>query len=392
MSKGKFLLGLIAIAALGGAAATGVFGTEQVAQWFPPLKWFTGPGAAAQSQPNAAGPRAVAVVVATAEKRKTPLNVEALGNVTPFASVALKPRIDNEIVAVHFTDGAMVKEGDLLVTLDTRALEAQLAQAQGNLARDRAQFAGAMRDVRRNTELAGKGAGPQLNVENSQTQADTFSGSIRADEATIENLKVQLSYCYIKAPITGRISQASVKVGNFARAADNVPIATINQMAPVYVTFVVPQRTLPEIRIALAEGQGDVEAIIPGDSRTAKGHVSMIENTVDPTTGMATVRATMPNSDELLWPGTLVNARLTLRTEDAVVVPSVAVQVSQQGSYVFVVKDNIAKVTPIKVGRNLGDRTVIESGLNGGEAVVIEGHLLLTNGVRVQVREPKAGA
>jgi RND family efflux transporter MFP subunit len=249
-----------------------------------------------------------------------------------------------------------------------------------------------MRDLRRNSELLFKGAGPQLNVENSQTQADTYSGSIRADAAALENLKVQLSYCYIRAPISGRISAASVKVGNFARSADLIPIATINQMAPVYVTFVVPQRNLPEIRIALAEGDAPVEAIIPGDKRRASGRVTMVENTVDPTTGMATIRATMPNDDELLWPGTLVNAQLTLRTEDAVVVPALAVQISQQGNFVFVVKDNVATVTPIKVARSLGSETVLESGLLGGEQVVTDGHLLLTNGVRIQIRARKAGA
>jgi RND family efflux transporter MFP subunit len=391
MTKGKFFLGLVAVIALGGGAAA-LFGKpDDLAQWFPPAKWLLGDRGEAKTQQNN-GPRAVAVEVVPAVKRKTPVLLEALGNVTTIASVAVKPRIDNEIVGVHFGDGAFVKQGDLLVTLDTRQLDAQLAQAEGNLARDKALLAGAMRDLRRNTDLTAKGAGPQLNVENSQTQADTYSGSIRADTAAIENLKVQLSYCVIKAPISGRISQASVKVGNFARSADLIPIATINQMAPVYVTFVVPQRNLPEIRLAIAESDAPIEAIIPGDKRRAKGRVTMIENAVDATTGMATIRATMPNDDELLWPGTLVNAQLTLRTEDAVVIPTIAVQVSQQGNFVFVVKDNVATVTPIKVSRSLGEETVISDGLSGGEQVVTDGHLLLTNGARVQIRTRKAGA
>jgi RND family efflux transporter MFP subunit len=391
MSKWKVIFGLLAVTALGGVVASGVFGKpDELAKSFPPIKWLIGEGAQAQSQP--AGPRTVAVEVATAQKRRTPVLLEALGNVTTIASVAVKPRIDSEIVGVHFSDGAFVKQGDLLITLDTRALDAQLAQAEGNLARDKAQLAGAHRDLRRNTELATKGAGPQLSVENSQTQADTFSGSIKADEALIQNLKVQLTYCSIKAPISGRISQASVKVGNFARSADPIPIATINQIAPVYVTFVVPQRNLPELRLALAEGEASVEALIPGDKRRASGRVTMIENTVDPSTGMATVRATMPNADELLWPGTLVNTQVTIRTEDAVVVPSAAIQVSQQGSFVFVIKDNVVAVTPVTVARTLSNEVVLDSGLDGGEKVVIDGQLLLTNGVRVQVRERKAGA
>ncbi len=217
---------------------------------------------AAQSQQ--AGPRPVAVEVATAVKKKTPLLVEALGNVTTIASVAVKPRIDDEIVGIHFADGAFVKQGDLLVTLDTRALQAQIAQAEANVARDQAQLEMAERDFRRYTELVGKGATPQINVDNARTQGDTLRAAIKADNAALENLKVQLSYCFIRAPISGRISQASVKVGNFARSADLVPIATINQIAPVYVTFLVSQRSLPEIRLAMAEGEATVEAVVPG--------------------------------------------------------------------------------------------------------------------------------
>ncbi|MBV9969117.1 MAG: efflux RND transporter periplasmic adaptor subunit, partial [Xanthobacteraceae bacterium] len=324
--------------------------------------------------------------------RKTPVQIEALGNVTTMASVAVKPRIDDEIVGIHFSDGAFVKKEDLLVTLDPRTLQAQIAQAEAQIGRDQAQLEMAERDQRRYTELVGKGATPQLNVDNARTAADTLRASIRADNAAVENLKVQLSFCFIRAPISGRISQAAIKVGNFARSADLIPIATINQIAPIYVTFMVSQRNLPDIRVAMAEGAAAVEAVIPGETRTATGRVSMIENTVDPTTGMATVRATMPNEDELLWPGTLVNAYLTLRTEDAVVVPSAAVQVSQQGTFVYVVKNNVAHVTPVKVARSLGSETVIESGLAENDVVVTDGHLLLTDQARVAVRERKPGA
>jgi multidrug efflux system membrane fusion protein len=392
MSRSKALFGLLVIAAAGWAVASGKFGSEELANWFPPLKWLTGDKAVAQSPEGRPGPRAVAVEVGKAVKKKTPVILEALGNVTTIASVAVKPRIDSEIVGVHFSDGAFVKKGDLLVTLDSRAIEAQIAQAEGNLARDNAQLAGAERDLRRNSELLVKGAGPQLNVENSKTQADTFSAAVKADIAALDNLKVQLSYCSIRAPINGRISQAAVKVGNFARSADTVPIATINQITPIYVTFAVPQRALPELRIAMAETGAALQAVIPGDKRLARGTITMIENTIDPTTGMATLRGTMPNEDELLWPGTLVSALVTLRIEDAVTVPTAAVQVSQQGNFVFVVRDNVATVTPVKVTRLLGDETVIESGVSDGDVVVTDGHLLLTNGVRVTVRERKAGA
>jgi RND family efflux transporter MFP subunit len=392
MNKGKFFLQLVVVLAVAGGAVAAAFGkADELAKWFPPAKWFVGEKAAAQGAGGRAGPRAVAVEVATAARQKTPVQIDALGTVTTMASVAIKTRLDNEIVGIHFTDGALVKRGDLLVTLDTRAIEAQIAQAEGTLARDQAQLDGAERDLRRNTDLLMKGAGPQLNVENSKTQADTFRAATKADLAVLENLKVQLSYCTIRAPISGRISQAAVKVGNFVRSADIVPIATINQIAPIYVTFAVPQGSLPELREALAEGDAPVEAMVPGEQQHARGGVAMIENTVDPTTGMVTVRAKMPNNDELLWPGALVSVQTTVRVEDNIVVPSDAVQVSQQGSFVYVVRDNVATVRPVMVARVLGDDTVIGSGLDEGDVVVVDGHLQLTNGARVAVRAPKAG-
>src|SRR6266849_1435903 len=391
MSRSKVLFGLLVVAVAGWAAASGRLGsTEELAKWFPPLKWFADK-AVAQSPQSGPPQRTVAVEVAKAVKKKTPVILDALGNVTTMASVAVKPRIDSEIVGIHFADGAFVKRGDLLITLDSRAIEAQIAQAEGNLARDNAQLAGAERDLRRGSELFAKGAGTQLNVENTKTQVDSFSAAVKADVAALENLQVQLSYCSIRAPISGRISQAAVKVGNFVRQADTTPIATINQLAPSYVTFAVPQRLLPELRVSIVETGASVDVTIPGDKRGARGAVAMIENAVDATTGMATVRASVPNAEELLWPGTLVSVQVTLRTEDAIVAPTAAVQVSQQGNFVYVVKDNVATVTPIKVARLLGVETVIESGLSDGDVVVTDGHLLLVNGVRVTVRERKPG-
>jgi multidrug efflux system membrane fusion protein len=403
MTKSRALFWLVAMLAVsGGAMAAGLFGNPQeVAKWFPPLKWIAGDRTAARGSGGEGSARTVAVEVARAVKRSTPLLVEALGTVTTMASVAIKTRIDNEIVRIHFTDGAYVKQGELLVTLDSRSLKAQIAQADANLARDRAQLVGAERDLRRALELTTKGAGPQTNVDNFKTQADMLAASIKADLAVLENLKVQLSYCTIYAPISGQISQAAVDEGNLVRAADTIPITTINQIAPVYVTFRVPQGVLPDMRAALARDIASVDAIIPVPGRrvgdnvqppVAHGRVTMIENTVDPTSGMATVRATMPNGDELLWPGTLVNVQATVGVDEVVIVPSLAVQVSQQGPFVFVVRDNIATLTRVKVARLLGAETVIEAGIDEGDVVVTDGHLLLTSGARVNVREPKAGA
>jgi multidrug efflux system membrane fusion protein len=346
-------------------------------------------GAVAQAPQNRPAPRPVAVEVATAVKKSTPVQIEALGTVTPIASVAIKSRIDTEITGMHFADGARVKQGDLLITLDSRTLEAQILQAEGNIARDRAQLDGAERDLKRYTELVAKSATPVTNLDNAKTQAAVYAAALKADEAMLKNLQVQLSYCQITAPISGRISAASVKVGNFVRSADLTPIATIIQTAPVYVTFPMPQVSLPALREAIVEGAPSVEAVIPGESKRAVGRIAMIENTVDATTGMVNVRATMPNETELLWPGTLVQTYLNLRSEDAVTVPSAAVQVSQSGNYVYVVRNQTAELREVKVARTLGSITVLESGVADGDIVVIDGHLQLTNGARVAIREGK---
>jgi RND family efflux transporter MFP subunit len=371
------------ILGLAGAAAIALIGI-----WIG-TRWVGRPdGAVAQGQ----GQRAISVEAATAVRKKSPVMVEALGTVTPIASVAIKPRIDSEITAIHFADGALVKQGDVLLTLDSRAVEAQIEQAEGNVARDQAQLEGAERDVRRYTDLVGKGATPVVNLDNAKTQVGVYAASKKADQAQLENLRVQLSYTTIRAPITGRISAAAVKVGNIVRTADVMPIATIIQTAPIYVSFNVPQNTLPDIRKAIAAESATVEATIAGEARRAGGAVTMVENTVDPGTGMVAVRATMPNSDELLWPGTLVTAQMTLRYEDAVVVPSSAVQVSQAGNFVFVVKDGKATYRPVKVARTHGGETALEQGLESGEVIVTDGFLQLTDGARVDVRQRPAGA
>jgi multidrug efflux system membrane fusion protein len=391
MKRWTFRLGVITVLALAayGAVTKAYWPFNGAVTW---NFWPFNNGAVAQAPNQKNAPRAVPVEVAKAEKKKVPVRIELLGTVTPMASVAVKTRIDSEITEVHFRDGVTVKQGELLFTLDSRAIEAQIRQAEGQLARDRAQLEGAQRDVRRFTELVEKGATPVTNLDNAKTQVGIYTAATKADEGTIENLKVQLSFTAIRAPITGRISMAAVKVGNYARQADPIPLATIIQAAPVYVTFALPQRNLADLRQAMANETAVIEAIVPGDTGRAHGHVTMIENTVDAVTGTVPVRATMPNGDEMLWPGTLVSVNLTLREEEGVTVPSHAVQVSQTGSFVFVVKNNAATVQPVKVARIIGDETVLESGLQGDETVVTEGHLLLTSGARVAVRAAKAGS
>jgi RND family efflux transporter MFP subunit len=274
-----------------------------------------------------------------------------------------------------------------LFTLDSRAIEAQIRQVQGVLEGAKANLEQAERDVARYSELIAKSATTQVTLNNARTQANIYRASVDSNLGQLENLNIQLGYCTIRAPISGRASMAAVKVGNFVRQADLTPLATINQTAPIYVSFTVPQRTLPDVREALAAGTATLEAIVPGTGARASGQVTMIENTVDLATGMVTIRATMPNANEVLWPGTLVNTQLTLRNEEVLTVPATAPQLSQTGTFVFVIKDDVASVRPVKVARTVDGVSVIESGLSEGEVVVTDGQLLLSTGTKVTPRK-----
>jgi RND family efflux transporter MFP subunit len=286
----------------------------------------------------------------------------------------------------------MVKQGELLFTLDSRTLEAQARQVEGLLASASANLEQAERDVGRYTELLAKGATTLVTLQNARTQVNIWRAAVESNTAQLENLKIQIGYCSIRAPISGRASMAVVKIGNQVRQTDAAPLATLIQTAPIYVTFNLPQIYLPDLRQALSNESASIDAAVPGDQRRAAGQVTMVENSVDVPTGTVPVRATMPNKDELLWPGTLVTVHLTFREENAVVVPSEAVQVSQSGTFVFVVKDGAAMVQPVSVARVWGTNSVIQKGLGGGETVVVNGQLLLSNGSKVETREAKAGS
>jgi multidrug efflux system membrane fusion protein len=374
MNRRILVIGVAAALALaGGFAATRGFGTQD--------------GTVAQAPKGKGKGAGVIVETAQAVKKKTAVRVDLLGNVTPIAQVAVKPRIDSEITQVHFDDGAMVRKGDMLFTLDHRALDAQIRQTQGVLDGAKAQLEQAKRDVERYEALVARNATTVVTLNNAKTQVNIFTAAVESNTAQLDLLRVQRDYCFIRAPITGRVSMANVKVGNYARQADAIPLATIIQVAPVYVTFALPQRNLAELRQSITNETATIQAIVPGDGRKAAGQVTMIENTVDPTTGTVPVRATMPNNDELLWPGTLVQVQLMFREEEAVAVPQSAIQVSQTGTFVFVVKDGIAEVQPVKVARTMDGDTVVASGLSGGETVVTEGQLRLSSGTRVAPRQ-----
>src|SRR5258707_2994552 len=254
----------------------GAVGIAALAAFVPRSSW-TGGGASAQGPQRA---RVISVELAKAERKPVPVDVDSIGTVTPISSVALKSRVETTIVSVHFEDGAKVSEGDLLFTLDSRQIDAQIEQAAGMLAKDQAQLEGAQRDVRRFNDLIGKGATTQVNVDNAKTQADILIGTIKADQGALDNLKVQKSYTSIRAPVSCRISAANVKIGNFVRPADTAPLAVINQMAPVYVTFAIPQRVLVDLREAMVNGSSNVIATIPSHTTSADSKIATVEHSV----------------------------------------------------------------------------------------------------------------
>jgi len=409
MKVRNFLIGVAAVLALAGGVAytqgirsaddvmalarrvQSVQSVDEAVAWVRRL-WAPAPAAAQKGKGNPQAGRVVPVEVTPVVRKKLPVQIHALGTVTPIASVAIKARLETMITAVHFADGAMVKKGDLLFTLDGRHFEAQIREVDAIITSAKAQLEQSQRDLERYSELAAKNAATQVQVNNTRTQVNIWTAAVNSNTAKLEHLRVQLGYCTIRSPITGRISAANVKAGNFVRPADVAPLATIIQIAPVYVSFTVPQRDLPEVRVALAEEKATVVVAVPGETKRATGQVTMIENTVDAATGMVVIRATMPNADEMLWPGTLVTTQLQLRIEDVVSVPSLTVQTGQAGTYVFVIKNGAAQVRPVKVARTVDHESVIESGLAPGELVATDGQLLLGNGTKVRVRNRKAGA
>jgi RND family efflux transporter MFP subunit len=348
------------------------------------------PGAANRSAAVANRPP-VPVMVDTVQKGPMAVRVDAVGMAQPVASVSLKTRVDAQIETIHVADGAYVKAGDKLVKLDSRQIEAQIKQTEANIAKDTAAVEQAERDVARLSDLFARGSGTQLNVDNAKTQLAATRATLAADEALLENQKVQLSWYTLSAPITGRVGTFTAKAGNIVRAGDNTAtgiIATIVQTSPIYVAFSIPQTSLPQVREALQNGQGEVRATPQGGQRTATGRISVIDNTIDTATGTIMIRALFENADDILWPGQLCNVRVNLRTEaDTVSIPRTATQSGQAGNFVYVVDNGVARMRPVKVGRFQDGRDVIVDGLQGGETIVSDGALLLIDGARVEIRK-----
>jgi multidrug efflux system membrane fusion protein len=347
---------------------------------------------AQQQQSKKKGPSIVAVTAAKAERKDVPYRVESLGTVQPLVTVSVRSRVDSQVLKVHFEDGARVNAGDLLFTLDSRAIDAQILQAEATLDRDRAQLEKAMRDVDRIAGLAAKGTLSKVQEADARTNVAVLRATVAQGEANLQNLRVQRSYYEVRAPVGGRVGLSGVRIGSIVRSADSgTPLATINQLSPIYIAFGVPERFIPDLRAA--GDKATVEVALQNEYSVTGGKVAFIENTVDSQTGTILVRATFPNEDERLWPGALASARVTLRVDpNLVTVPTEAVQIGQRGTFVFVVENNVAKVRPVKVTRTFDGESVIGEGLNGGETVVTDGQLALRDGGRVDIKQRAAGS
>lgn len=356
--------------------------------------WYETRHAGSQSQTAKAdaapaGARAVPVVTRKVAVQAVPEQIVTIGSVQPIAAIAIKARVDSVVETVNFTEGQEVKAGDTLFTLDSRALEAQLRQAQANLERDRANLEKAKGDVRRYAELVRTSAISRTTFDAAVATADALEGTVKADLAAIEAAKVSLSFTRIAAPMDGRTGTVNAKVGTMVRAADTNPLVTLTQLRPINVSFNIPERHLPAIRAAMEAGTLPVTASIAGSrGETAEGKLSFVDSQVDQQTGTILVKGEFPNADTRLWPGQFVDTVLTLRVEpDALTIPDLAVQTGQRGRFVYVVKaDETVEVRPVTVERTHGGLSIIASGLQAGERVVVDGQSRLSPGAKVTER------
>jgi multidrug efflux system membrane fusion protein len=344
-----------------------------------------------KKDPRGSGAKeAVPVTVGTAARQDVPVDVQAIGHVDPYSTVSVKARVGGEVTRVGFREGQSVQKGDLLFQIDPRPYETALAQAQAQLERDRAIAKNADEDAKRYADLAQKDYVTKEQYDASLSNAAAALATVKADEAAVENARLQLSYCMVAAPMPGRTGAVLVYAGNQVKGNDDKPLVVLNQIQPVYVSFSVPESSLAEIRRQTHPGQKlKVMAAPSGNATQAQtGELTFLDNAVDPTTGTILLKATFPNRNEAFWPGEFVDVVLTLATEpNAIVVPSQAVQTGQSGQYVYVVKDDLTvESRPITVGRAHGSLAVVAKGLEPGERVVTDGQLRLSPGARVEIK------
>lgn len=336
----------------------------------------------------------VPVVVAKASQRNMPMQITAIGNVEAYTTVTIRSLVDGEIQKAYFTEGQDVKKGDMLFSIDARPFQAALHQAQANLARDEAQAQYARVEAERYTQLEKEGIVSQIQYQQFTSNAQSLNASVQADEAAVENAKIQLSYCSIYSPINGRTGSLLVHPGNLVKN-NTTDLVVINQITPIYVDFSVPEQFLPQVKEFRSRGSLRVLAYPSGqEGDPSTGTLSFINNTVDNSTGTIELKGTFANGDRRLWPGQFVNVILDLSVQkDATVVPSQAIQTGESGKFVYVIKaDHTAEYRAVQVGNTLGGYTIVEKGITPGETVVTNGQLRIFPGAKVSFKNETASA
>lgn len=357
--------------------------------------YFSTDGRAREARKAPKGAPAVPVAVAVVTQETVPVRLQAIGNVEAYLTVAVKARVDGQIITVNFREGQPVKRGEVLFEIDPRPYQAALRQAEANALRDRAAREQARSQAERYQELLAKNFISKEAYAQFRTNAETAEATAQASQAALENARLNVEYCTIRSPLDGYVGRVLLQAGNLVKANDANPLVVINQVKPIYVNFAVPEQYLPEIRKYNGAGplRVDVVSTDPGSPRPS-GALIFIDNAVDPSTGTIRMRAKFDNADAALWPGQFVNVSVRIYEQpDAIVIPAQAVQTGPAGQYVYVIgNDSLAEVRPIKVQRADGEHAIVTSGLIAGERVVTRGQLRLGPKTRVQVSKPGAGA
>jgi len=329
----------------------------------------------------------VPVVVATAQRGDLPVYFNGLGTVTAFNTVTVRSRVDGQIISVAFKEGQYVHEGDLLVQIDPRPFQVQLEQAEGQLAKDQAQRKDAEVNLGRYQLLFKEGVIPQQQLDTQAALVGQFDGSIKSDQSQVDNAKLQLTYCRITAPISGRVGLRLIDPGNIVHATDANGLIVIAQLQPIAVLFSLPQDDLPQVNAKLRAGvQLNVDAFDRDDTqKIASGKLLTIDNQIDPTTGTYKLKSIFNNADNALFPNQFVNVHLLVDTKhDLTIVPAPAIQRGPQGTYVYAVgSDNTVKIRPVTIAQTTGNRIGLSSGVNAGDIVVIDGQDKLQDGSKV---------
>ena len=340
---------------------------------------------------QAAGPRSVSVAVATVQRQDVPVYLSGLGSVTAFNTANIKSRVDGQIMKVNFIEGQFVKEGDLLIEIDARPYQVQLEQMEAQLFKDQASLRDAKLNYDRYVALIPSGSIAQQQVDTQKATVDQLEGQVRTDQAQIDNAKLQIVYCHITAPFTGRVGLRQVDPGNIVHAADTNPMLILTQLQPIAVIFTLPEDVLTTVARRMKQGTLEVEAFSRDDqTKLADGKLLTIDNQIDPTTGTAKLKAVFDNRDSQLWPNQFVNVNLLLETRrNSTVVPTAAILRGPQGTFVYAMNaDKTVEDKAVTVALTEGTTTVISDGLNVGDVVVTDGQDKLQRGSRVEPRTP----